>query len=113
MALRPEANGAAGYRRLLTTDAAAGYVILRELPGAEGLHDGPLRHVPDGADPSDYFRLGPGRPGWERGCSTAKDVQTIVLVPTGVVGPPLLDGSPQWQRGVTKGGGNAVWGPLG
>ena len=37
-------------KHLLTTDAAAGYVILEDCAAAEGVHRRPLRHVPDVGD---------------------------------------------------------------
>ena len=92
--------------RLLTTDAAAGYVILEHYPRAEGVHRRPVRHVPDVGD----LRLLQAHPRLARagiGCSARHDVETIVWPKDSPLGS-LLDQSSDWDRVFSR-NGDAVW----
>jgi hypothetical protein len=92
-------------QRLLTTDAAAGYVILEDWPQQKVFIDDRYDMYPRSVI-FDYFTLTAGKPGWNRILDTY-DVDVIVWG-KGSSLAALLDQSPDWQR-VHRDATDAVW----
>jgi hypothetical protein len=92
-------------RHLLTTDAAAGYVILEHYPEQKVFIDDRYDMYPRSVI-FDYFTLTSGRPGW----STILDRYDVDIVVWGKSSnlAALLDQSPDWQR-VHRDATDAVW----
>jgi len=91
--------------RLLTNDAAAGYVILRDYPQQKVFIDDRYDMYPT-AVISDYFTLASGRPGWNRILDRYR-VETIVWKRDTPLAA-LLDESSGWKH-VYRDAVNAVW----
>ena len=91
--------------RLLTNDAAAGYVILRWGPEQKVFIDDRYDMYPTSVI-YDYFTLSSGRPGWSRVLDKYQ-VETIVWKRDTPLAA-LLDGSSAWKR-VYRNGIDAVW----
>jgi hypothetical protein len=91
--------------RLLTNDAAAGYVILREWPQQRVFIDDRYDMYPTGLI-HDYFGLATGSPGWNMVLDHFR-VQTVVWKRASPLAS-LLDESPAWHR-VYRDDVNAVW----
>jgi len=91
--------------RLLTNDAAAGYVILRDYPQQKVFIDDRYDMYPT-AVIYDYFTLSSGRPGWS-GILDRYRVATIVWKRDTPLAA-LLDESSAWHR-VYRDKVNAVW----
>jgi hypothetical protein len=92
-------------RRLLTTDAAAGYVILEDWPEQKVFIDDRYDMYPRSVI-FDYFELTSGKPGWEK-VLDRYDVDTIVWGRDSSLAA-LLDRSDEWQR-VHRDATDAVW----
>jgi hypothetical protein len=92
-------------KRLLTTDAAAGYVILEDWPQQKVFIDDRYDMYPTSVI-YDYFTLTAGKPGSLK-VLDEYDVDVIVWGQDSSLGA-LLDGSSEWQR-VHRDGGDAVW----
>ena len=92
-------------RRLLTTDAAAGYVILRDYPQQRVFIDDRYDMYPRSVI-FDYFTLTVGRPGWSR-ILDEYHVDVIVWGKDTSLAA-LLDQLPGWER-VHRDTADAVW----
>jgi hypothetical protein len=92
-------------KRLLTTDAAAGYVVLEDWPQQKVFIDDRYDMYPTSVI-YDYFTLTAGKPGSLK-VLDKYDVDVIVWGQDSSLGA-LLDGSSEWQR-VHRDGGDAVW----
>lgn len=92
-------------RRLLTTDVAAGYVILEDWPRQRVFIDDRYDMYPPSVI-DDYFTLNAGKPGWGR-VLDRRDVEVVVW---GKKTPlaALLDESDGWQR-VHTDASDGVW----
>ncbi len=92
-------------RNLLTTDAAAGYVILEDFPQQKVFIDDRYDMYPRSVI-FDYFDLTAGKPGW----SDALDKYDVDVIVWGKQTSlaALLDQSPDWQR-VHRDATDAVW----
>ena len=91
--------------RLLTNDAAAGYVILRYAPDQKVFIDDRYDMYPTSVI-NDYFTLSSGRPGWNHILDKYR-VETIVWKRDTPLAS-LLDESPGWQR-VYRNAVDGVW----
>ena len=91
--------------RLLTTDAAAGYVILEHFPEQKVFIDDRYDMYPTSVI-FDYFTLTGGKPGWSK-VLDRYDVDVIVWGKDSSLAA-LLDQSPDWQR-VHRDATDAVW----
>jgi hypothetical protein len=100
-----ETHSALRGSRLLTTDGAAGYVILRYWPAQKVFIDDRYDMYPTSVI-NDYFVLSSGRPGWAQ-ILEQYHVETIVWKRDTPLGA-LLDESRQWTR-VYRDPMNAVW----
>jgi hypothetical protein len=92
-------------KRLLTTDAAAGYVILEDWPQQKVFIDDRYDMYPTKVI-YDYFDLTSAKPGWSK-VLDRYDVDVIVWGKDTALAS-LLDGSGTWQR-VHTAGGDAIW----
>jgi len=92
-------------KRLLTTDAAAGYVILEDWPQQKVFIDDRYDMYPTSVI-YDYFDLSAGKPGWSR-ILDRYDVDVIVWGRDTSLAA-LLDQSSGWDR-VHTAGTDAVW----
>jgi hypothetical protein len=92
-------------KRLLTTDAAAGYVILADYPEQKVFIDDRYDMYPRSVI-SDYFTLTGAKPGWER-VLDRYDVEVIVWGKDSSLAA-LLDQSSDWER-VHHDASDAVW----
>ena len=92
-------------RRLLTTDAAAGYVILAEWPQQQVFIDDRYDMYPTSVI-YDYFDLTGAKPGWSR-VLDRYDVDVIVWGRDTALAS-LLDRSDHWQR-VHRDATDAIW----
>jgi hypothetical protein len=92
-------------RHLLTTDAAAGYVILEDWPQQKVFIDDRYDMYPR-AVIDDYFTLTAGKPGWEQ-VLDRRHVDVIVWGRDSTLAA-LLDQSDAWQR-VHRDAADAVW----
>ena len=92
-------------KRLLTTDAAAGYVILEDWPQQKVFIDDRYDMYPT-AVIYDYFDLTEGKPGWNKILDRYR-VETIVWGEDSSLAADL-NASPQWQR-VHRDKDRAVW----
>jgi hypothetical protein len=92
-------------RHLLTTDAAAGYVILEDFPQQKVFIDDRYDMYPTSVI-YDFFDLTSGKPGWAK-VLDRYDVDVVVWG-KGTNLAALLDQSPDWQR-VHRDGTDAVW----
>jgi hypothetical protein len=92
-------------RRLLTTDAAAGYVILEDWPQQKVFMDDRYDMYPLPVI-YDYFKLTSGSRGWNQ-VLDRHDVDVIVWGKDSSLAQ-LLDRSSEWQR-VHRDGTDAVW----
>jgi hypothetical protein len=92
-------------RHLLTTDAAAGYVILEDYPEQRVFIDDRYDMYPRSVI-FDYFTLTAGRPGWNR-ILDKYDVDVIVWGKDSSLAA-LLDQSSDWHR-VHRDATDAVW----
>jgi hypothetical protein len=92
-------------RRLLATDATAGYVILRYWPEQRVFIDDRYDMYPTKVI-YDYFDLSNGKPGWNR-ILDRYDVNVIIWKRDSALAA-LLDQSPQWSR-VHRDATDAVW----
>jgi len=92
-------------RHLLTTDAAAGYVILEAFPQQRVFIDDRYDMYPRSVI-FDYFTLTEGRPGWSRILDTY-DVDVVVWGKDSSLAA-LLDQSSGWRR-VHRDASDAVW----
>jgi hypothetical protein len=92
-------------RHLLTTDAAAGYVILEHYPEQKVFIDDRYDMYPRSVI-FDYFTLTGGRPGWSK-VLDRYDVDVIVWGKNSNLAA-LLDQSPGWRR-VHRDATDAVW----
>jgi hypothetical protein len=92
-------------KRLLTTDAAAGYVILEEWPQQKVFIDDRYDMYPTSVI-YDYFDLTGAKPGWSR-VLDKYDVDVIVWGRDSALAS-LLDHSAGWQR-VHTASGDGIW----
>jgi hypothetical protein len=92
-------------RHLLTTDAAAGYVILEHYPEQKVFIDDRYDMYPRSVI-FDYFTLTAGKPGWNK-VLDRYDVDVIVWGKNSCLAA-LLDQSSEWQR-VHRDATDAVW----
>ena len=92
-------------RHLLTTDAAAGYVILEDYPEQKVFIDDRYDMYPRSVI-SDYFTLTSGKPGWNK-VLDRYDVDVVVWGKDSNLAA-LLDQSSEWQR-VHRDATDAVW----
>jgi hypothetical protein len=92
-------------RHLLTTDAAAGYVILEHYPEQKVFIDDRYDMYPRSVI-FDYFTLTGGRPGWSK-VLDRYDVDVVVWGKNSNLAA-LLDQSPGWRR-VHRDATDAVW----
>jgi hypothetical protein len=92
-------------RHLLTTDAAAGYVILEHYPEQKVFIDDRYDMYPRSVI-FDYFTLTAGKPGWSK-VLDRYDVDVIVWGKNSSLAS-LLDQSPEWRR-VHRDATDAVW----
>jgi hypothetical protein len=92
-------------KRLLTTDAAAGYVILEDWPHQKVFIDDRYDMYPTSVI-YDYFKLTSGKPGALK-VLDKYDVQVVVWGHDTALGAQL-DSSTEWHR-VHRDGGDAVW----
>jgi hypothetical protein len=92
-------------KRLLTTDAAAGYVILEDWPQQKVFIDDRYDMYPTSVI-YDYFKVTSAKPGAMKVLDTY-DVQVVVWGRDTSLGA-LLDASGDWQR-VHRDGTDAVW----
>jgi hypothetical protein len=92
-------------RRLLTTDAAAGYVILEDWPQQKVFIDDRYDMYPTSVI-YDYFTLTAGKPGWDH-ILDKYDVDVIVWGKDSSLAA-LLDHSSTWKR-VHRDATDAVW----
>ena len=92
-------------RRLLTTDAAAGYVILEHWPEQRVFMDDRYDMFPSSVI-YDYFDLTGGKPGWDR-VLDRYDVEVIVWGKDTALAE-LLDQSAGWER-VHRDATDVVW----
>jgi hypothetical protein len=92
-------------KRLLTTDAAAGYVILEDWPQQKVFIDDRYDMYPTSVI-YDYFDLNAAKPNWSK-VLDKYDVEVIVWGKDTALAS-LLDGSSGWQR-VHTAGGDGVW----
>jgi hypothetical protein len=92
-------------RRLLATDAAAGYVILEHSPEQKVFIDDRYDMYPRSVI-FDYFTLTGGKPGWSK-VLDRYDVDVVLWGKESNLAA-LLDQSPEWQR-VHRDATDAVW----
>jgi hypothetical protein len=92
-------------KRLLTTDAAAGYVILHDWPQQKVFIDDRYDMYPTKVV-YDYFDLAGAKPNWSK-VLDRYDVDVIVWGKDTALAS-LLDGSDAWRR-VHAAGGDAIW----
>jgi hypothetical protein len=92
-------------KRLLTTDAAAGYVILEDWPQQKVFIDDRYDMYPTSVI-YDYFDLTAAKPGWSK-ILDEYDVEVIVWGKDTALAS-LLDDSDTWQR-VHTAAGDGIW----